>query len=93
MFNLKNEWGDHKIFSYDILQHKFIKYFKELYNEENLSMLHLKSTDYNYLKDKIDLGGLNEIDTDLHIKFYNDIKTNNTFKRLYCKFIKDIYKR
>ncbi len=55
-------------------------------------MLHLKSTDYNYLKDKLELGGLNEIDTDLHIKFYDDIKTNNTFKSLYCKFIKDIYK-
>ena len=87
MFNLKNEWGDHKIYSYDIQKHPFIEYFKELYKEENLSMLHLKSADYNYLKDKIDLGGLNEIDTDLHIKFYNDIKTNNTFKRLYCKFI------
>ena len=92
MFNYKSRWGDHKIYSYDIQEHPFIQYFKNLYNEENLSMLHLKSTDYNYLKDKLELGGLNEIDTDLHIKFYNDIKTNNTFKRLYCKFIKDTYK-
>ena len=71
--------GDHKIYSYDIQAHPFIQYFKDLYNEENLDMLHLKSTDYNYLKDKLELGGLNEIDTDLHIKFYDDIKTNNTF--------------
>ena len=91
MFNYKSEWGDHKIYSYDIQKHPFIEYFKKLYNEENLSMLHLKSTDYNYLKDKLELGGLNEIDTDLHITFYNDIKTNKTFKRLYCTFVKDIY--
>lgn len=92
MFSFKNKWGDHEIYSYDINQHKFIQYFKDLYNEENLDMLHLKSTDYNYLKDKLELGGLNDTDTDLHIKFYNEIKTNNTFKKLYCKFIKDIYK-
>ena len=62
MFNYKSRWGDHKIYSYDIQEHPFIQYFKNLYNEENLSMLHLKSTDYNYLKDKLELGGLNEHD-------------------------------
>jgi len=92
MFNHKKTWGDHNIFSYNIDKHPFIQYFKELYNEENLNMLHLKSNDYQYLKDKLKLGGLNEIDSDLHIKFYNDIKTHNKFKKLYCEFIKDIYK-
>jgi perosamine synthetase len=92
MFKIKNKCGNHKIYSYNIQKHKFINYFKELYKEENLSMLHLKSKDYQYLKDKLELGGLNEIDTDLHIKFYNNIKTSDTFKRLYCNFIKDIYK-
>lgn len=92
MFICKSEWGDHKIYSYNIQEHEFIKYFNELYEEENLSMLHLKSADFNYLKNKTELGGLNEIDTDLHVIFYNNIKTNNNFKKLYCKFIKDIYK-
>jgi perosamine synthetase len=91
MFSLKNKCGDHEIYSYDINHHKFIQYFKELYNEENLDMLYLKSSDYKYLKDKLELGGLNEIDTDLHITFYNDIKTNKKFKKLYCTFVKDIY--
>lgn len=86
-----SSYGQHNIYKYDINKHPFIKYFKNLYNEENLSMLHLKSTDYHYLKDKIELGGLNEIDSDLHIKFYDDIKKNDTFKNLYCGFIKDIY--
>ena len=93
MFIHKESWGDHKIYSYNIKEHKLIKYFKNLYDEENLDMLHLKSKDYNLLKDKLDLGGLNEIDTDLHIKFYNDIKKNNIFKKIYCNFIKDIYKK
>jgi perosamine synthetase len=91
MFKYKSEWGNHKTYSYDNQKHPFIQYFKNLYNEEQLDMLHLKSTDYNYLKDKLELGGLNEIDTDLHITFYNDIKKNKTFKKLYCTFVKDIY--
>ena len=91
MFKHENTRGDNQIFSYDTTKHPFIRYFKELYNEENLDMLYLKSSDYKYLKDKLELGGLNEIDTDLHITFYNDIKTNNTFKKLYCTFVKDIY--
>lgn len=73
-------------------KHPFIKYFKNLYNEENLNMLHLKSEDYKYLEHRIKSDALNEIDTDLHKKFYNEIKNDNTFKMLYCNFIKDIYK-
>ncbi len=91
MFQLKNTWGDHKTYSFNIKQHQFIQYFIDLFNEEQLSMLHLKSKDYNYLKNKLDMGVLNEIDTDLHNTFYTDIKTNQTFKRLYYNFIKDIY--
>jgi perosamine synthetase len=91
MFKYKNTWGDHETYNYDINKHPFIEYFKELYNEDNLDMLHLKSKDYNYLKDKLELGGLNEVDTDLHEKFYNTIKSNDTFKKYYCAFIKDIY--
>jgi len=92
MFIYKNNWGDHNIFTYEVEKHPFIKYFKNLYNEENLNMLHLKSEDYKYLKHRIKSGALNEIDTDLHKKFYNEIKNDNTFKMLYCNFIKDIYK-
>ena len=92
MFIHKNNWGDHNIFTYDVEKHPFIKYFKNLYNEENLNMLHLKSEDYKYLEHGIKSGALNEIDTDLHKKFYNEIKNDNTFKMLYCNFIKDIYK-
>jgi len=91
MFSHKDTWGDHEIYSYDYTKHPFIRYFKDLYDEENLEMLHLKSEDYQYLKYKLDLGGLSEIDTDLHTRFYSDIKSNLVFKKLYCSFIKDIY--
>ena len=91
MFKHKKTWGDHKIFTYNIESHPFINFFKKLYNENNLNMLHLQSKDYIYYQNKLELGGLNEIDTDLHIKFYNNIKENDTFKKLYCRFIKDIY--
>lgn len=93
MFEHINTWGDHNIYIYSKNRDHFIQYFQELYKEKNLEMLHLHSVDYNYLKNKLELGGLNEIDTDLHKKFYDDIKHNSKFKRLYIKFIKDIYKQ
>ena len=92
MFKLKKNIGDHQIFNYNIDKHPFVDFFKNLYKENNLEKLHLKSNDYTYLKNKLELGGLNEIDSDLHIKFYDYIKSNDEFKRLYCNFIKDIYK-
>ncbi len=92
MFKLKSMWGDHKIYHYDTNKHPFINYIQELFNEQKLNQLHLKSNDYNEFKDVLELGYLNDKDTDLHTIFYNDIKTNNKFKILYCNFIKDIYK-
>jgi perosamine synthetase len=91
MFNKINSWGNHETYNYVISKHPFIKFFKDLFNTENLEELHLKSKDYNEVKDYLDLGHLNDRDTDLHKIFYNEIKTNNTFKKLYCLFIKDIY--
>lgn len=91
MFNKINSWGNHETYNYVISKHPFIKFFKDLFNTENLEELHLKSKDYNEVKDYLDLGHLNDRDTDLHKIFYNEIKTNNAFKKLYCLFIKDIY--
>ena len=50
MFVKVSELGNHQIYKYDIDKHDFIDYFKKLYKEQNLSMLHLKSNDYNLLK-------------------------------------------
>jgi perosamine synthetase len=91
MFGLKSEWGDHKIYNYDINKHPFIEYFKNLFEEENLDELHLKSKDYQEVKDVLNLGYLNDKDTDLHRIFYEDIKSNDLFKNLYCNFVKNIF--
>ena len=71
-------------------KHNFVDFFKELYETKNLEELHLKSNDYNEVKDNLESGNLNG-DTDLHKIFYNEIKTNNKFKKMYCLFIKDIH--
>ena len=73
MFNLKETWGNHKIFNYDIKKHPFINYLKELFNENELDNLHLKSQDFNEVKDVLNLGYLNDKDTDLHNIYYKDL--------------------
>ena len=82
MFNLILEEGDHKVFNYDTKIHLFREYFENLYETKKLDQLH---TTQDYVKH------LDGSDTQLHKIFYNDIKSNNTFKNLYIEFIKDIY--
>lgn len=102
MFKLKTERGDHKIFEYNTTKFKFKEFIEELYDTNELTELYNKSVDYNNLKENIKKNinlndstqpefNLNEIETDLHKKFYNEIKTNNKFKILYCSLIKDIF--
>ena len=82
MFKLLTKEGDHKIFSYDTRIHKFREYFENLFDTENLEQLY-NSVDY--------VKHLDGSDTQLHRRFYDDIKTNDTFKNLYIEFVKDIY--
>jgi len=82
MFKLLTEEGDHKIFNYDTQLHKFREYFENLFKTKNLEQLH---NTVEYVKH------LDGSDTQLHRRFYNDIKTNDTFKNLYLDFVKDIY--
>jgi hypothetical protein len=84
--------GNHNIYEYDIEKHPFIDFFANLYNTTNFENLHLNSFDYKKYENLLDIGFLNDCQTDLHDLFYNKIKSNNEFKILYCNFIKDIYK-
>lgn len=77
-------FGQHVVLEYDTVRHQFIEFFKDLYNTNELNKLHLLSTEYQK-------EGLCDIETDLHKKFYNEIKTNDRFKHLYCSLIKDIH--
>ena len=86
-FKIKNIIGDHSIYKIDISKHKFIEYFKSLYDYENLQQIHLKS---NFaLNNNND--NLGDIESDIQKIFYQDIKNNNIFIKLYCDLIKDIF--
>ena len=92
-FKLNRTIGQHSIYQYSTENHRFIEYFNKLFNCYQLEKLHLQSDDYNNYKDIANLGFLNDRDTDLHNLFYKEIKNNDTFKELYCKFIKSIHKK
>lgn len=85
-FEEKDIWGNHKIYTYDTLKHNFIDYFKNLYNKDDLEIFNLSEEEQ--IKNKEILDGN---DSELHKIFYEDIKSNNNFKKLYCEFIKDIF--
>ena len=87
----KNNIGNHNIFSYDNQLFNFIDFFKKIYKENDLQNLHLNSNDYKKYENLLNLGVLNDSQTDLHDIFYNKIKDDNEFKILYCNFVKHIY--
>ena len=84
-FSIKSIIGNHFIYKIDQKKHKFLEYFNNLYEYNELNQLHLKSKDF-YNKEN-----LNDFESDLHKIYYKDIKKNNIFKKLYCDLIKDIY--
>lgn len=88
---LKNNIGNHNIFTYDNKLFNFVDFFKKIYNENDLQKLHLESNDYKKYQDSLNLEILSDNQTDLHDIFYNKIKNDDEFKILYCKFIKYIY--
>ena len=83
--------GDHKVLSYDTDTFPFVNYFHELFGTQDLGKLHLSSELYQAMQDKLELGGLNEIDTDLHTKVYTAMKQDAAFTALYRSFVRKIY--
>lgn len=79
-----DEFGDHRILDIDIAKHKFKEFFNKLYCTDDMSSVHLGS---DYYKTE----GIGDVETQLHKKFYEEIKSNDTFKRLYCTLIKEIH--
>ena len=90
--NFVKNIGNHNIYEYDIKKHPFIDFFSNLYSTTNFDNLHLNSKDYKKYENLLDIGFLNDCQTDLHDLFYQKIKNDNEFKILYCDFIKEIYK-
>lgn len=81
-----SSFGDHKVYNADTLP--FIDFLQNLYNTNELG--NVFSQDYQDFKDG-KKNTLEDLETDIHKKFYHEIKTNDTFKKLYCSFIKEIY--
>ena len=71
----KKEFGDHSIYTYDISNHKFLEYFRKIYNTDKLERLHEISN--FYVRENI-----SNVETELHKIFYNDIKSKDEFKKL-----------
>lgn len=84
VFKELRRFGEHVVVKYDTKQFNFREYFEKLYETKELEILQSKTHSGT---------GLQDIETDLHKKFYNDIKTNPDFKRIYCSFIKYIYEQ
>jgi perosamine synthetase len=90
MFQLKREIGQHKVYTYNMNKYNFREYLEKLYETKDLEHIDRFSEDYQKF-----LGGeynaLENKETDIQKKFYNDIKTRDEFKRLYVSMIKDIH--
>jgi perosamine synthetase len=86
MFNIVKRWGDHTIYKYDLESCNFRTYIESLFETSDLEHLHLAA-------DEVSKENLHDIETSLHKKFYAAIKSDPTFKTLYCKFILAFYKQ
>lgn len=84
-FKLKSTIGNHRVYGINESYHPFVEYFKDLYQFNNLQQLHTIS------KSDLSPENISDIETDLHKKFYEDVKTHPKFKQLYCNLIKDIF--
>lgn len=82
ILTLKKNIGDHFIYKLNTIK-PFLEYFKKLYNCEKLEKLYLLLPNNN--------DDLTDVETELHKKFYSDIKSNSTFKHIYCNLIRDIF--
>jgi perosamine synthetase len=92
MFSLQREIGCHKVFSFEEKMLPFKEYLEELFNTKDLTQIHTQSEDYKaFLEGKF--SSLENVETDLQKIFYKDIKTKNTFKKLYCSLVQEIYKQ
>ena len=84
MFKILREFGDHKIYEYDQTLFKFREYIECIFNTTQLETLHLSDEHKN-------IENLHDVETNYHKLFYQSIKSDDTFKMLYCRFIKSFY--
>jgi perosamine synthetase len=77
--------GDHSIYSYNTERYKFRDMIEKLYGTDVGS---IQSTSSDYMQRE--QGSMQDIESDLHKKFYAFIKSSDEFKNAYCSLIRDI---
>jgi len=82
--------GEHTILNYNITKYRFLEQLQTIFQIEDLSQIHTISKDYMEFQ-KGNISNLQDIEADLHKKFYSAIKSDDTFKKSYCDLIKDIF--
>lgn len=85
MFTVKQIIGQHTVYAFDTQKHPFLEYVRSLYQTDALNQLHQLSPDYQQ-------ENISDVETELHQRFYQDIKARPEFKRLYCAFLQDIHR-
>lgn len=88
MFELIQQQGDHYIYNYNTRLFDFKGFLEKLYGYNIYDLLDIANDYYRLGVNK----PIEDIETDLHKKFYKYIKENDDFKHIYCSFIQEIYK-
>jgi len=94
MFELLRSHGEqHNIYSYDTSKYNFRTFLEKILNVSNLANVEEKCIEYVNNIDNIrnKTYTFSDIETSLHKTFYNTINSDDEFKEMYCKLIKDIY--
>ena len=87
MLQQKRSIGRHNVYQLDSSRYGFVDMLKKLYEVDSLYELQEKSIDYASYPP----GTLQDVETDIHKKFYKFIKSEDTFKLAYQRLIRDIY--
>lgn len=85
-FAERRRFGDHAVYSYDTSQYHFREFLERTYGT-TIDALQATSHDFQTR----DVGTLQDIETDLHKRFYTAIKSSPEFKMLYCKLVRDLF--
>jgi len=90
MFEKKLNIGNHNLYSYNISKYNFKDFLLKLYGLNNFDNIESICKEFNESINNPNYN-FNDTDTNLHKKFYNKLKSDNEFKKMYCELIKDIY--
>lgn len=82
--------GDHTVLNYNINKYRFLEQLQSIFHIEDLSQIHTISKEYTEYQ-KGNIKNLQDVEADLHKRFYQSIKSDDTFKKSYCDLIKDIF--